>query len=119
MRLLRRNLFWVYATYAVSIVSGLVTTPILVGGLGKAGFGVWAVIGSLTAYLALLDFGIGPAVVRFAAEQRGRRSLEETSALASVGLVVYAVIGVLTLLLGALAAWLPVGLALRHLFFGG
>lgn len=106
MRLLRRNLFWVYATYAVSIVSGLVTTPILVGGLGKAGFGVWAVIGSLTAYLALLDFGIGPAVVRFAAEQRGRRSLEETSALASVGLVVYAVIGVLTLLLGALAAWL-------------
>ncbi|MBA3331146.1 MAG: oligosaccharide flippase family protein [Actinobacteria bacterium] len=106
MRFLRRNVFWVYAVYAASVLSGLVTTRILLDGLGTDGFGLWAVIGSLTAYLALLDLGVGPSVVRFGAEYRGRRSLEDTNALASVGLAIYAAIGAATLILGAALAWL-------------
>ena len=106
MRLLRRNALGVYAVYAASIVSGLVVTPITLHALGDQEFGLWAFIGSITLYLALLDFGLGPSIVRFTAEARGRRAPEETNRLASVALALYAVIGVLTLVAGAALAWL-------------
>ena len=106
MRLLRRNAFVIYAVYGATIVSGLVVTPIALHALGDQAFGIWAFIGSLMVYLALLDFGLGPSVVRFAAEARGRQAPEETNQLVSVALVLYAVIGVLTLAIGTVISWL-------------
>lgn len=105
MRLFRRNALGIYATYGAAIVSGLVVTPIVLGELGKASFGIWAFIGSITVYLMVLDFGVGPSIVRFAAEARGRRSPDDTNALASVGLALYGVIGAATLALGLALAW--------------
>ena len=63
MRPAARNLLSNYAAYAVSIVSGLVLTPIIIDALGQEGYGVWLFIGSLTIVLRLLDFGITPTVV--------------------------------------------------------
>ena len=76
------------------MVSGLVVTPILLDAIGTEAFGIWAFIGAITIYLAVLDLGLGPSVVRFTAEARGRRDPEETNAIASVALVLYAAIGV-------------------------
>jgi O-antigen/teichoic acid export membrane protein len=97
VRLLRRNLLTVYAAYGISIVSGLITVPIIVRALGREGYGVWAFIGSIVVFLNLLDFGIGPSVVRFAATYRGRGSSEETNALLSVGLVLYGAVTLVSL----------------------
>ena len=72
MRLLRRNVVLIYGVYAATLVSGLVVTPIILGALGTEQFGIWALIGSILGFIGLLDFGIGPSVIRFAAEQRGR-----------------------------------------------
>jgi O-antigen/teichoic acid export membrane protein len=106
MRLLRRNLVLAYGAYAASIVSGLVTVPIIVRALGKEGYGVWAFIGSIVVFFNLLDFGIGPSVVRFAAAYRGRGTAGETSALASAALVLYGAVTLLSLPLALGAAWL-------------
>ncbi|HVU79695.1 MAG TPA: oligosaccharide flippase family protein [Gaiellaceae bacterium] len=106
MRLLRRNALGVYGVYAASIVSGLVVTPLIVHHLGKAGLGVWTFIGGVTIYLSVLDFGVGPSVVRFGAEARGRGANEDLNEIASTGLFVYAVIGLITLPVGAVLAWL-------------
>ncbi len=106
MRFLRRNVLLVYGVYVVTLVSGLVVTPILVRELGAAGYGLWAFISSIVVFLALLDFGVGPTIIRFAAEQRGRGAVEETSALAANGLAVYAPIATATAAVGALLAWL-------------
>ena len=81
MRLLRRNVILIYGVYAATLVSGLVVTPIIVGALGTEQFGIWALIGSILGFIGLLDFGIGPSVIRFAAEQRGRGARDETSEL--------------------------------------
>ncbi|MBA2463129.1 MAG: hypothetical protein H0V45_15440, partial [Actinobacteria bacterium] len=89
MRLVRRNALGIYAVYAAAIVSGLVVTPIVLEAIGDASFGIWAFIGAVTIYLSVLDLGVGPSVVRFAAQARGRRSPEETNAIASVGLALY------------------------------
>ncbi len=106
MRLFRRNALGVYAVYAAAMVSGLVVTPIVLDSMGTDAFGIWAVIGAVTIYLSVLDLGVGPSVVRFAAEARGRRAPEDTNAIASVGLALYAVIGIATLPIGLALAWL-------------
>ncbi len=106
MRLFRRNVLGIYAVYAVSIVSGLVVTPVVLHAIGTESFGIWSFIGGVTIYLSVLDLGVGPSIVRFAAEARGRRAPEDTNALASVGLALYAVIAVVTLPLGLGLAWL-------------
>lgn len=105
MRLFRRNALGVYAVYAAAVVSGLVVTPIVLHAIGDEAFGIWAVIGAATIYLSVLDLGVGPSIVRFAAEARGRGAPEETNELASVGLALYAVIGLVTLPVGAALSW--------------
>ncbi len=106
MRLLRRNALGVYAVYGAAIVSGLVVTPIVIRSIGTPAFGVWSFIGAITIYLSVLDFGVGPAVVRFAAVARGEESPDDLNAIASTGLAMYAAIGLVTLPIGLVLAWL-------------
>ena len=106
MRLLRRNVILIYGVYAVTLASGLVVTPIIVGALGTEQFGIWALIGSILGFIALLDLGIGPSVIRFAAEQRGRGVKDETSELTSTAFAIYLVLALVTMLLAVVLAWL-------------
>jgi len=111
VRFLRRNAFLIYSIYAVTLVSGLLVTPIIVSALGRDEYGLWAFVGSLVVFFGLLDFGIAPSIIRFAAEQRGRgaQAEAEASELASAGLVLYGVVALATLALGlALIGLLPV-----------
>ena len=103
--LFRRNALGIYAVYAAAMVSGLVVTPILLRSIGTEAFGIWAFIGGITIYLAVLDIGLGPSVVRFTAEAHGRATRRRSTAVASVALVLYAGIGVLTLVAGAIVSW--------------
>jgi O-antigen/teichoic acid export membrane protein len=108
VRLFRRNALGVYAVYAAAIASGLLVTPIVVHSIGKEAFGVWSFIGAVTIYLSILDFGVGPAIVRFGAEARGRGAVDDLNAVASTGLALYAAIALVTLPLGVvLAALVP------------
>src|SRR4051794_34387513 len=111
MRLLRRNALGVYAVYAAAVVSGLVVTPVVVQSVGKPGYAVWTFIGAVTIYLSILDFGIGPAIVRFGAEARGRGTDLELDEIASTGLALYGAIGLVTLPIGLVLAWLVPWLA--------
>ena len=115
MRLLRRNAIGVYAVYAAAIVSGLLVTPIVIHSIGKSAFGVWSFIGSVTIYLSILDFGVGPSVVRFAAEARGRGADRDLNEVAATGLAMYALIGAVTLPVGvALAFVIPAAVGAPH-----
>ena len=115
MRLLRRNTLGVYGVYAAAIVSGLVVTPVVIHSIGKSAFGVWSFIGSVTIYLSVLDFGVGPSIVRFAAEAHGRSAHDDINEVASTGLAMYAVIGVITLPIGLVLAWIvPTAVGAPH-----
>jgi O-antigen/teichoic acid export membrane protein len=106
VRLFRRNLFGIYAVYAAAIVSGLIVTPIVLDSIGDVPFGIWSFILAVTIYLSVLDLGVGPTIVRFAGEARGRRAPEELNSIASTGLALYGVIGLVTLPAGLLVSWL-------------
>jgi O-antigen/teichoic acid export membrane protein len=100
VRLLRRNALGAYAVYAAAIASGLLVTPIVIHSIGTSAFGIWSFIGAVTIYLSVLDFGVGPSIVRFAAEARGRAADEDLNAVASTGLVMYGLIGLVSLPVG-------------------
>jgi O-antigen/teichoic acid export membrane protein len=100
MRLLRRNAASAYAVYGVAILSGLIVTPVVFHAIGKSALGIWTFIGGITIYLSVLDFGVGPSIVRFAAAARGRDAHDELHEIASTGLAMYGVIGLITLPIG-------------------
>ena len=105
MRLLRRNVVLIYGVYAATLVSGLVVTPIIVGALGTEQFGIWVLIGSILGFISILDLGIGPSVIRFAAEQRGRDARNETSELTSTALAIYLGLALVTTVLAFVLAF--------------
>src|ERR687887_634626 len=115
MRLLRRNALGVYALYGSAVLSGLLVTPIVIHSIGKSAFGVWSFIGSVTIYLSILDFGVSPSIIRFAAEARGRGADRDLNEVASTGLAMYALIGTLTVPIGlALAFVIPAAVGAPH-----
>ena len=115
MRLLRRNALGVYALYGSAVLSGLLVTPIVIHSIGKSAFGVWSFIGSVTIYLSILDFGVSPSIIRFAAEARGRGADRDLNEVASTGLAMYALIGSLTVPIGlALAFVIPAAVGAPH-----
>src|SRR4249919_1449546 len=105
MRLWARNLASNYLAYAAAILSGLILTPIIIGAIGKEAYGAWAFIVSLTTILRLLDFGVTPTVIRFTALHRGRSPRTELDSLASAGMAVYVVAGVISVGVGLALAW--------------
>lgn len=106
MRRAARNLSSNYLAYAASILSGLVLTPVIIGAIGKEAYGAWAFVISVTILLRLLDVGITPTVVRFTAFHGGGSEPERVNALASTALAVYALVGIVSVLVGLVLAWL-------------
>jgi O-antigen/teichoic acid export membrane protein len=51
-----------------SLGISFLTTPILVTHLGSEGFGAFTIVAALPAYIGLLDFGIGPGLVKHLTE---------------------------------------------------
>lgn len=70
---LTTNMISNYAATAVAGVASLLTTPILIHHLGLTAYGVWAVVLTMSGYLALADLGFGAATTKIVSEHAGRR----------------------------------------------
>jgi O-antigen/teichoic acid export membrane protein len=89
---------------AAAVVSiSLVTVPLILDAVGKAGYGVWTLGLALILYASILETGLGPAVQRFTAFARGSGDDAALHRLAWTTLALYAAGG---LLLGAVLALL-------------
>lgn len=75
---IRRGALLSYATILVVNLSGLLLTPFIIRALGNAEYGLYLLIGSLAAYLGVLDFGLNNAVTRYVAQcvAKGDRTQE-------------------------------------------
>ena len=61
---IRRGALLSYVTILVVNLSGLLLTPFIIRSLGNAEYGLYLLIGSLAAYLGVLDFGLNNAETR-------------------------------------------------------
>jgi O-antigen/teichoic acid export membrane protein len=80
------------ATTVAALLIAVLTTPILIHLLGETGFGLFAVIGALAAYAGLLDFGIGPGLVKHFAEHDAVGDDGGVRQVATIALLFYLII---------------------------
>jgi O-antigen/teichoic acid export membrane protein len=93
-----------YAGQLVNLVTLFFLTPFILHRLGATAYGLWVLIGSLTAYASLLDFGIWGAVIKYAAEFQARGEHSLTRALVATALRLYTGLGLAVALASLLGA---------------
>ncbi len=99
----QRGAVYNYLNLLLINVTGVLLTPYIIRSLGVSQYGLYTLVGALTPYFALFDFGLGKTVTRFTAHYRAMQDeVSEHRFLASV-LRMYLL---LTLLLLAIGAWL-------------
>lgn len=99
--------------FAVAFVIQLLLIPMIIGSLGQAEYGLWALAFSVLGFLTLLDFGLAPGVVKAVAQATAsgdvlrRNRMLSTITFVYLGLALLAalVVGVLALGYGP---WLDV-----------
>ncbi len=89
-----------YVNIIATIIVGLVYTPIMLRLLGQSEYGLYSLMGSLVGYLSVLDMGLGNTIVRYTAKNRADGTAKTEAQLNGLFLLVYSVIGVITLVVG-------------------
>jgi len=69
------------------------STPLLLRGLGEAGYGLQNLAGVVAGYLAVMDFGLDVPIVKFVAEDRARGARAAEARLLSTTVQLYLLIG--------------------------
>lgn len=89
-----------YLSLGISNVIGILYTPFLLRMLGQSEYGLYSLVISVVAYLSVLDFGFGNAIVRYTAKYRAENKLEEIYSLLGMFLVIYSLIGLVAFCAG-------------------
>ncbi len=84
-----------YVTIGLNIVLGLLYTPYMLRMLGQNEYGLYSLVASIIAYLTLLDFGFGNAIVRYTAKLISDGKQKEQWELNGMFTVIYSLIGLL------------------------
>ncbi|MEQ1757828.1 MAG: oligosaccharide flippase family protein [Vicinamibacterales bacterium] len=106
-----RNIAWNSAGVCVDLFAGFLVAPFLVRRLGVTSYGLWIVLGSLSGYFGLLDFGLRGSLGRELAFQRANNAWEKINRTFNSALAIYSLIGAV-----ALAVAVVVTIALPWLF---
>ncbi len=92
-----RNVLSNYLRYVLAGLIGFLVTPVMVHLLGDGDYGLWVTVFSLTGYFGLFDQGIRPSLVRYVSRDQARGDLEGLTRTINSAVLLYAVIGLLTL----------------------
>lgn len=85
-RKIARGAVWNWIAFVVTGGLGFFVSPYLVHRLGGTSYGVWILVNSIVAYMAILDLGIRGAVVRFVSADQPRGLHQEASKAVSAAL---------------------------------
>lgn len=91
-----------YVNIFITLVVGLLYTPIMLRLLGQSEFGLYSLIGAAVGYLSILDLGLGNTIVRYTARNRAIGDGAREAELNGLFLAIYTVIGLLTAGIGLL-----------------
>lgn len=91
-----------YVNIIAGIIVGLGYMPIMIRLLGQSEFGLYSLIGSLVAYLSVLDMGLGNTIVRYVSKNRAVGDKKSESELNGLFLAIYSIIGLITVIVGSI-----------------
>lgn len=84
-----------YIIIALNTIVGLAYTPYLLRCLGQNEYGLYSLVSSVIAYLTILDFGFGNAIVRYTAKFRTEGKRQEQWEMFGMFVIVYSIIGLI------------------------
>jgi len=82
------------------ILIAFLLTPYIINKLGVERYGVWAVVGVLTGYFGLLDFGIGTSFVKYISEFYAKKDFKKINQIASTGIAFYLLLAIFLIIGG-------------------
>jgi len=90
-----------YVSMFISIIIGLIYVPLLLHFLGKKQYGLYQLMGSLIAYMAVMDFGLGNTITRYYSKYLALNDEINKSNVLAISAIIYGIITVIVLLAGA------------------
>ena len=99
------NVFSNWTGYAVQVAVTFFLTPLVVGSLGDARYGVWILLSGLTGYYGLLDLGFRAGLTQYLTRYLATKQYDKLNQTASTGFVALACCGLLILLATVLLSW--------------
>lgn len=88
----------------VAIGIGFFLLPFMVHQLGTDLYGIWILIGSITASLYLFDFGFATAVTRYVSGFIGKQEFDKVNQVISSSLLIYSILSLAIILLTILVS---------------
>jgi len=90
-----------YISMFLSIIIGFIYIPILLHFLGKSQYGLYQLMGSVIAYMAVMDFGLSGTITRYYSRYLVLNDEENQSSVLAVSSIIYGAISVIVLIIGA------------------
>lgn len=88
-----------YISNACNIIISVAITPIILSLIGKEEYGLYSLVYSIMGYFSVLDFGFGNAMIRYVSKYKAEGKDDRN--INSLFLIIYCIIGILTLLVGS------------------
>lgn len=89
-----------YAVLGINNLLGLLYMPFMLRMMGQSEYGLYSLVASVIAYLAIMDFGFGNAIIRYTAKFRAEGKLQEQYSMFGMFLLLYIGIGVIAFVAG-------------------
>ena len=100
MNQLKVGAFLSYVNMALHILIGLVYVPLLLHYLSVEEYGLYQLIGSLTAYLSVMDFGLSGTITRYYSQRLALDDKKGQENVLAIAIIIYLGIGVLVVIVG-------------------
>lgn len=102
MNEIKKAALFSYISIVITILTTIVYTPILVNGLGDNEFALYSIVMSFASYLAILDLGLGNAVIRYVSASLGGGKKYEINSLIGMFIKMFSILSIISIILGAL-----------------
>lgn len=96
----KKGVIFSFILMIVESLSSILFTPFLIRCLGSSEYGIYGLVASITAYLYLLDMGVGNAIVRYIAKYRFNKDKSSEKNLIAVTIIFYSFIAIIVLAIG-------------------
>ncbi|MEC4050879.1 oligosaccharide flippase family protein [Flavobacterium sp. SUN046] len=100
MSQLKKGVLISYVNILLTNVVGLLLTPYIVRSLGNSEYGLYTLIGSVVAYLSLMDLGLNHTIMRFVARYRAVNDTEGEKEFLGTTMLIFIAIAILVVLIG-------------------
>lgn len=91
-----------YASEFITILTGLIYTPIMLRLLGQSEYGLYQLVASVIAYLSLLSFGFGSSYIRYYSRYKVQNDEKSIARLNGMFMIIFIVIGFICAVAGGI-----------------